>query len=46
MIVLMIGGTGVLITYNYQNETIYIDENGKEIMWRHPFFMGAVVCFG
>jgi hypothetical protein len=40
-------GSAYLITYNYQNETTYIDPvKDNLIEWRHPFFMGAVISLG
>ena len=40
-------GSAYLITYNYQNETSYIEPaTNKLIEWKHPFFMGAVISLG
>ena len=42
---LLVSGCANLITYNYQNETTYVDKDKKTIYWRHPFFMGAFISF-
>ena len=42
----LIFGSAVLIIYNYQGDTKYIDKSGKEIKWSHPFFMGFIIALG
>jgi hypothetical protein len=40
-------GSAILIVYNYQNETSYIDPvTKKKVRWNHPFFQAAVITFG
>jgi hypothetical protein len=40
-------GSAILIVYNYQNETSYIDPTTKmKVRWNHPFFQAAVITFG
>jgi hypothetical protein len=39
MICLLVMGSAILIVYNYQNETSYIDPVTKDpVKWNHPFF--------
>jgi hypothetical protein len=47
MICLLVMGSAILIVYNYQNETSYIDPaTKKKVRWNHPFFQAAVIAFG
>ena len=43
---LLVSGAAILIVYNYQNETIYIDKDGKLVEWNHPFFQASLVSLG
>lgn len=47
MLCLLVLGSAILIIYNYQNETFYIDPvTKKKVEWSHPFFQAAVITFG